>query len=48
MASRTKTCDFCGKREIKTEMIIHNGKYLCDEYCVKLYSEAYEQEVKKK
>ena len=49
MASRKKTCDFCGKRCIKEDMIPHKDKLLCDTYCETLFIEAYESdEVKKK
>jgi len=48
MASKNKHCDFCGKKMKLADMIPHNGKYLCDKFCLQLFSEAYEgQEVKK-
>jgi hypothetical protein len=49
MASKTKTCDFCGKRGLRAEMIKYEDKLMCDNYCKKLFIEAYvdEEEVKK-
>lgn len=48
MASKTKTCDFCGKRGNKSEMIQYEDKLFCDDLCVQLWREAFEDEENKK
>jgi len=49
MASKKKTCDFCGKRGLRAEMIPYDDKLMCDDYCVRLFIEAYidDKEIKK-
>jgi hypothetical protein len=48
MASKNKTCDFCGCKCVRSEMVIHNDKFLCDKICESMFIEAYEtDEVKK-
>ena len=44
MASKKKTCDFCGRRGLRAEMIPYKDKLMCDDYCVKLFIKAYESD----
>jgi len=44
MVSKNKSCDFCGARGLRAKMIPYKDKLMCDEYCVRLFIEAYEQE----
>ena len=49
MASRTKTCDFCGKKMRLIDMIdFKNKAKLCDIGCVDLWVESYSDEEEKK
>ena len=47
MASKNKTCNFCGAKHIRAEMLVYEDKFLCDEMCKRLWIESYgEEEVK--
>ena len=43
MASKNKTCDFCGAKHIRLEMVEYEGKFLCDQMCKDMWKEAYEE-----
>ena len=43
MASKNKTCDFCGARKIRLEMVSYEDKFLCDQMCKDMWREAYEE-----